>query len=260
MQQANAQSLGKPKMSRAKKISYAALALLAVLAVVLTIVYRQLTYSPLPEAKTAMESDSTVSVRSMNGGYVFEPASGNAKQPNIIFYPGGLVKPESYALYARGLAETGHRVFLAVMPLNLAIFGSDRADGFIGSHPGETFVIGGHSLGGVFASRYAVKHQDSINGVYFMASYADQGGSLKDLSLSALQITATQDAVLNQEKWEEAKANLPANTTFVSIQGGNHGQFGLYGKQKGDNDPTITPAQQLEQVIAAMTDWLAKLQ
>lgn len=72
--------------------------------------------------------------------------------PNIIFYPGGLVDPASYSPLARTLAEQGHRVYIAKMPLNLAIFGQNKADSFIAEHPDEAYVIGGHSLGGAFAS------------------------------------------------------------------------------------------------------------
>lgn len=65
-----------------------------------------------------------------------------------------------------------------------------------------------------------------------MASYADEGGSLKNTDLSILQITGSDDGVLNREDWESAKANLPEDTTYVTIEGGNHGQFGSYGMQK----------------------------
>ncbi|MEO3946284.1 alpha/beta fold hydrolase [Gorillibacterium sp. CAU 1737] len=250
----------KPKRSRAKKILLALVIVLVAVAVGLAIAYQNLTYEPLPEAKAAMQSDNRVTVQSVKGGLLFEPATGDVLQPNVIFYPGGFVKPESYAPFARGIAETGHRVFIARMPFELAFFGQNKADAFLKQYPEDGFVIGGHSLGGVFASRYAAKHLDSISGVYFMASYADDGGSLSGMNLSALQMTATKDAILQQDKWEAAKTNLPADTTYVSIEGGNHGQFGTYGKQKGDNDPSITAEQQREEVIQAMTAWLKGIQ
>lgn len=217
------------------------------------------TYSPSNKAESALHGNSEVNVTEVKDGYKFEPADGSAIQPNIIFYPGGLVKPESYSPFASELAKLGHRVYIAKMPLNLAIFGQNKGDSFISEHPDESYVIGGHSLGGAFAARYASQHSDQLAGIYFLASYADDGGTLADTSLSALQITGTVDGVLNWEEWEKTKVNLPANTEYVSIEGGNHGQFGSYGHQKGDNEPQIGEAEQLERVIEAMHNWMEKL-
>ncbi|WJH37259.1 alpha/beta hydrolase [Paenibacillus sp. CC-CFT747] len=48
------------------------------------------------------------------------------------------------------------------MPLNLAILGLDRADDYLKGLPdGETYVIGGHSLCGVMAFRYAAAHREA---------------------------------------------------------------------------------------------------
>ncbi|MBY0215619.1 alpha/beta hydrolase [Paenibacillus illinoisensis] len=219
-------------------------------------VYLQsVTYSPSERAEAAMNPDSQVSINKIKNGYRFEPEGTEIVEPNIIFYPGGLVEPASYAPFARKLAEEGHRVYIADMPLNLAMFGENKADSFIEEHPDETFVIGGHSLGGVFASRYAAQHTDTLEGVFYLASYADESGSLKETDLSALQITGTDDGVLNVERWEESKINLPQSTTYVSIKGGNHGQFGSYGEQKGDHAPAITEEQQLEDVVAGLEGW-----
>ncbi|WP_434751112.1 alpha/beta hydrolase [Paenibacillus amylolyticus] len=77
--------------------------------------------------------------------------------------------------------------------------------------------------------------------------------------MSALQITGSNDGVLNWESWEKAKSNLPNDTTFVSIEGGNHGQFGSYGMQKGDNEPKITEQEQLKRVVQALKEWFSKL-
>lgn len=74
-----------------------------------------------------------------------------------------------------------------------------------------------------------------------------------------MQITGTSDGVLNREAWESAKTNLPADTLYVSIEGGNHGQFGSYGKQKGDNDPAIDEEEQLQKVVQAIENWIAEM-
>ncbi|TYP76452.1 alpha/beta fold hydrolase [Paenibacillus methanolicus] len=250
----------KPARRRWRKALYWAAAIVFVLIVGGFVALNQLTYEPEEEALAALQSGSGVTVVIQPDGFYFEPATGDARQPAVILYPGGMVEPESYAPLARAIAERGHRVYVVSMPLNLAMFGANRADGIIANHPEDRYVIGGHSLGGVFAARYAAKHPDTISGAYFLASYADEGGSLSGSQISALQITGTKDGVMNAAKWEEAKTNLPGDTTYIAIKGANHGQFGLYGKQKGDNDADISSAEQVDAVADAMIAWMDKLE
>jgi dienelactone hydrolase len=238
------------------RILLAGFVLIALVAAGSFLYLKSQTYAPSTKAESALQSNSEVNVTEGKDGYTFEPADGSIMQPNIIFYPGGLVEPGSYSPFASELAKLGHRVYIAKMPLNLAIFGQNKADSFVKEHPGESFVIGGHSLGGAFAARYASEHSDQLAGIYFLASYADDSGSLADTDLAALQITGTSDAVLNLEVWESSKANLPELTEYVSIDGGNHGQFGSYGPQKGDRDPQIGEDDQLEKVVDAMQNWM----
>lgn len=250
----------KPKRSKWRKALLWTAAVLIVLIAALAVALRLLTNQPLPEALEAFRSDAQVTVGKTDGGYRLEPASGQVLQPNVIFYPGAFVEPESYAPMARALAESGYRVYIASMPFNLAIFGQNKADSFIAEHPSESYVIGGHSLGGVFAARYAANHASRLTGVYFLASYADDKGSVAGSELSALQITGTNDGILNQSEWTKAKVNLPADTSYVSIEGGNHGQFGTYGPQKGDKEASITAAEQLQAVTDALVGWMRTLQ
>ncbi|GAB6989765.1 alpha/beta hydrolase [Paenibacillus pini] len=250
----------KPKRKIGKwiLISFASLIMLLVLG--LLIAYPILKYEPLEQAKQAMESNSALVVKTEDNSLLFEPADKKVIQPSLIFYPGALVDAESYAPLARKVAEAGHRVYIVKMPFDLAIFGKNRANPLIQSHPDDTFVIGGHSLGGAFAARYAAANTSKLAGVFFLGSYADEGGSLKNSGLDVLQVTGSKDGVLNWKVWEESKQNLPADTTkYVSIEGGNHGQFGTYGKQKGDQDATISSQQQLDEVSQAIIEWMRTL-
>lgn len=247
------------KKNKWTKILIWGVSLIVIVIIGLLVYLNSITYSPSNQAELAFQNDNQVIVTEIKDGYKFEPQTGKVIEPNIIFYPGGLVEPESYSPFARELAKRGHRVYIAEMPLNLAIFGQNKADSFLEEHPDESFVIGGHSLGGSFAARYASEHSEKLKGVFFLASYADEGGSIKDTDLSVLQITGTADGVLNKEAWESAKTNLPADTLYVSVEGGNHGQFGSYGKQKGDNDPAIEEEQQLKQVVDAVEEWSTEL-
>ena len=64
-----------------------------------------------------------------------------------------------------------------------------------------------------------------------------------DLTDSGLRVYAaygSEDGVLNREKYEADRINLPQNTTETVIDGGCHAGFGSYGAQKGDGAPVIS--------------------
>ncbi|GAA0359664.1 alpha/beta hydrolase [Bacillus horti] len=207
-------------------------------------------------ANEHMNSQGSVNVQDKAKWIQFEPE--NAQEETIIFYPGGLVEPKSYAPLAMGLAQEGYRTYIVKMPLNLAVLDADRALEIIEENPNNSYVIGGHSLGGVMASRFTVDHPGVIRGAFFLASYPDANGSISnlDLPLSALSITGSKDEVLNQEAYEEAQPNFHPATLFYDIKGGNHAQFGSYGEQKGDGIATISTEEQTELTIQKLLEWL----
>ncbi|WP_138755702.1 alpha/beta hydrolase [Paenibacillus sinopodophylli] len=256
------QALQGPKQHRNRKRMIWAVAALLVMVLLLAVIYQMMLYTPSDAAKAAMKTDDQVEVSIGQAGYRFEPKAGGAllAEPNVILYPGGLVDPKSYAPLARELAEAGHRVYIASMPLHLAFTGQNKADAFIAEHPSESYVIGGHSLGGVFAARYAAEHIEEIDGVYFLAAYADEKGNLADADFPILQITGSNDGVLNWEAWSEGKKFMPSQTEYVTVEGGNHGQFGSYGSQKGDKQASIKPEEQLERVSSAIIGWMKGIQ
>ena len=71
-----------------------------------------------------------------------------------------------------------------------------------------------------------------------------------------LSITASQDKVLKWNNYKTAKKRLPKSTDYQTIKGGNHGQFGNYGHQKGDGTATITQDEQERQVVQLMSSFI----
>jgi dienelactone hydrolase len=109
-------------------------------------------------------------VQQEDGRLVFRPSSPTDR--GLIYYPGGLVDPEAYAVTAQGIADAGYLVVIPKMPLNLAFMGINRADGIQADYPKiKSWVIGGHSLGGAMAAEYAKKNVESLNGLIMYASY-----------------------------------------------------------------------------------------
>ncbi|WP_042201972.1 alpha/beta hydrolase [Paenibacillus camerounensis] len=234
------------------------LALAVFLVIAGLLLWRYLTpYAPAHNAETALLSAGGITVEQTDGWISFEPAviSGTA----VIFYPGALVEAEAYAPLAKRLAAAGHPFYIAKMPFNLAVIKGDAAEDIIREHPEQSFVLGGHSLGGVMASRYAAGHEEQLEGVFFLASYPDEKGSLKDTTLSVLSVLGTADTVVNRDNYSEGRSYLPGNTVYFSITGGNHAQFGSYGPQKGDGEAAITEEEQQTRTARAMLDWLGNL-
>ncbi|OPA77704.1 hypothetical protein BVG16_14795 [Paenibacillus selenitireducens] len=238
--------------------------LLIILAVLLIIVgagaWYLWPYDTDAVAVQAMQGDAVVKVTESKQGIVFEPAHDPVQTMGILFYPGAKVNPEGYAPMAKDLASAGYRTIIVKMPLNMAILGKDRAKAWMQQYPDQTFVIGGHSLGGAMAARYAAANPKGIRGLFFLAAYADSGAPLsKSKELPVLSIIASNDKVLDWDSYNANRSNLPENTQYMTIEGGNHAQFGDYGVQKGDGQATITPEEQRHKVVKALTDWLSEI-
>jgi hypothetical protein len=167
----------------------------------------------------------------------------------LIFYPGGKVAAESYLPLLDQLRDRGITCILVKMPFNLAVFNQNGGEAAFAARPKIThWLIGGHSLGGVMASSFAVKHADRIEGVILMGAYV-YGGWSPD---KALTIYGSLDQVLDKTK-------INYDTNVVVIAGGNHANYGNYGKQKGDGTATISKAQQQKMTVDAILAFISKI-
>ena len=196
-------------------------------------------------------------VQREDGQLVFRPDSPTDK--GLIYYPGGLVDPEAYAVTAQGIADAGYLVVIPKMPLNLAFTGINRADGIRADFPDiESWVIGGHSLGGAMAAEYAKNNVDSLDGLIMYASYPANNEQFVDFPIPILSISGSKDpGTPQQEAFYEAIAD--SATRFV-IEGGNHRQYADYSFQPDDGIATISAAEQQDQIIAATVQFLDTLE
>lgn len=220
------------------------------------IIWTSKAYKPQELAQVSLKSDENITVE--NNDYItFTPVNIKTTK-GFIFYPGGGVKPEAYAPLCREIASQGYKVIIAKMPLNLAVFSPNKADEIIKLNGDiKTWAIGGHSLGGVMASKYASSN-DKIKGVALYASYPS-GEELKNKTIEVVSIFGNRDGVVNKDNLKESKNNLPDNTEFVEIEGGNHSQFGDYGLQKGDNKATISEKEQISSTVDYTVQLLDKI-
>ncbi|MBP3656616.1 MAG: alpha/beta fold hydrolase [Clostridia bacterium] len=176
-----------------------------------------------------------------DGTIVFEP-EGAAK--GLIFYPGGKVEHTAYIPLMQACAGEGILCVLAEMPFRLAVLDVNAADGIREAYPGvEDWYIGGHSLGGSMAAAYLADHVSEFDGLILLGAYSTADLSAADLA--ALSVYGSEDQVMNREKYEANKPNLPRSLTELVIDGGCHAYFGMYGAQDGDGLPAITNEEQI---------------
>jgi len=212
---------------------------------------------PMPEAETALVSEDSVSV-STEPWLSFSPE--DPARTGFILYPGGRVPAAAYAPAARDIAEAGYLTLVPSMPFGLAVLAPDVADDLIEAHPEvERWVIGGHSLGGAMAADYAAGHED-IEGLALWAAYPPDGTDLSANPLVATSIYATEDGLATPAEIEASRPQLPPDTAYVEINGGNHAGFGWYGDQDGDGAATISREEQQAQVVAATVELLAAVE
>ncbi|MCF0147127.1 MAG: alpha/beta hydrolase [Clostridium sp.] len=211
-------------------------------------------YEPTPEAISVLESEDTVDINE-DEFITFIPKNKEINK-GFIFYPGGKVNEEAYSLLAKGIADEGYLVVIVPMPLDLAIFSPNKAEGVMEKYSDiDIWAIGGHSLGGVMASKFAGEN-DNIKGLALYASYPS-GDELIDKNIEVVSIYGSEDGVADLEKIKNA--NLSKNSSLFEIRGGNHAQFGSYGEQEGDNKATISPEEQVKEAIDITVKMLEKL-
>jgi hypothetical protein len=89
----------------------------------------------------------------------------------LVFYPGARVEARAYADILKPAVDAGVLVVILKAPLNLSLLDGNQARGVMEAHPEiSTWTVGGHSLGGVSASSFALSSQD-VDGLLLYASY-----------------------------------------------------------------------------------------
>lgn len=215
-------------------------------------------YEPMNDALEVMNTSNAVKVTD-EGWYVFEP-SDHKVETSFIFYPGGRVKAEAYIPLAYNIAKSGYKVIIIPMPVNLAVFGINKADRVINKYQDiNHWVIGGHSLGGSMAARYANNNPSKISGLILLASYPAESDDLSNSDIDALSIYARKDGFVTIDKINNTKELLPENTIWKEIKGGNHSQFGYYGFQKGDIKADISREEQHDEVVKIISEFLSNI-
>jgi hypothetical protein len=228
---------------------------LVVVAFALLVGFAGTTFAPPADAVTTADAESAVTVQPEAGGYAIYPADRDP-EAGLIFYPGARVEPGAYVpLLAPVVDRTGVAAFVPGPRLNLAVFEPNMATGIVADHPGiERWHVGGHSLGGAMACRYAGANRDSIDGLVLFGAYCDR--SIAETDLAVLAVGGTRDTVLGTDRSALRPDRLPPSARVRLIEGLNHTQFGSYAGQSGDSPATISRDLAHERLQSLLVDFL----
>lgn len=243
------------KKQKTKKIYAGLVTVVLIIAVVLTsfTMYVNDYYKADPAATSVMVSTTKMSIKTLiDDTIVYMP---KGAKTGLIFYPGGKVEYTAYLPLMEACASRGIACVLLKMPFNLAVLDMNAADGIQELYPEiSEWYIGGHSLGGSMAASYLSENTQDFEGLILLGSYST--ADFSETSLKVLSVYGSKDMVLNREKYNENKNNLPENFTETILDGGCHAYFGMYGEQEGDGTPEISNQEQIEKTADAIEQLL----
>ncbi|UUL76756.1 alpha/beta hydrolase [Pseudarthrobacter sp. Fe7] len=213
------------------------------------------TYQPGATAEAGPASDFTVT--ETDTALTMSP-EGSPTTKGLVFYPGARVDARAYQDILAPVVGTGYRVVILKEPLGLSLLDGNQARGAIGNNPDiTTWAVGGHSLGGVSASSFALNNTD-VSGLVLYGSYPVD--SLRGRAgLPVLSVSGTADGLSTPAKIAASRDLLPVDTEFIAVQGGVHAFFGDYGTQPGDGEPGISRTAAQQQTAAATVSFLGQL-
>lgn len=201
-------------------------------------------------------SSSTITLVNASGGYL-DIRPREAFGTLFILYPGGLVRPQAYVWLGVALAPLGVRTVIPIFPFDLAVTDPERAAKLLPLAEGRPVFVGGHSLGGAMAARFALKYTADLQGLILLGAYSAGSDDLSTLSLPTLVLAAQNDGLATLADVRAGADRLPAGTRLTVIRGAVHSFFGRYGPQRGDGMPTVSRPEAERQIVQAIRQFLA---
>ena len=252
--------MSKEKTSKRKTIRRIILIVLAAVLVLSAVIVGMCLFNERPAVQTVAAYQSAYGDTAINiaddGGVEILPQSGDA-DTGLIFYVGAQITPDAYISLLARIAEQGYACFVPNLTFNMAALEPKAADDIISAHPEiKSWILAGHSMGGLTASGYADDHRDTVDGLILVAAYANR--DMSDANLPVLAVFGDTDGVMNKKLYDKRLAWNPADFEEHIIPGANHAQYGDYGKQPRDNDATISAEEQQNKTAEIILDWLSR--
>lgn len=209
-------------------------------------------------APVLLSSDANVTVAGSRETLTFRPTS-SGRRSGLVFIVGGGVSAEAYAPLLRPLADNGHPVVVVRLPYRLAPLerhkkaALDRVRAILEeTEQVNKWVVAGHSLGGALACRVALARPENVAAIVLVGTSHPKTIDLSHLRTPITKVVASNDGIATIEMVNETRHLLPAHTDWVTIEGGNHSQFGHYGNQLFDRSPATSREQQQDETRAVL--------
>ncbi|UOQ59398.1 alpha/beta hydrolase [Leucobacter rhizosphaerae] len=219
-------------------------------------IWANVTYPAKGPAIERAQSDPAVSIEVSHDFVTMTPTQG-ASDRGLVFLAGAKVEPEAYIGTFESLVASGTSVVIVRPFINLAIFETRPFEDFTNQLPDvERWAVGGHSQGGVKACSYA--EDPEVSALVLLASYCSLGDLSTRTDLAALSVSGGEDRLVTPDKIADAAPLMPADSTYVELEGVSHAQFGSYGEQPGDGTPTVEDAEAQRLIGEALVDFGAE--
>jgi pimeloyl-ACP methyl ester carboxylesterase len=240
-------------------------AAVGVSATLVLILWSAVASRPAAAAREALAGGGGVQVSEVEDGWVFRPARGvEATGAGLLFFPGAMVDPVSYAPLVRAAAEAGHHAILIRVPRRGLLGGAEvpsvipRAHALMKILPEvRRWLVAGHSRGGEIAARFARDRPEALSGLLLIATSHPRDFSLANAVFRVTRLSASRDGFATPEKLAVNRPNLPASARLIEVQGGNHSQFAWYGFQPGDRFATMPREEQQRLTLDVLLESLA---
>ncbi len=176
-----------------------------------------------------------------------------SEQKAVIFYPGCKVEYNAYIPFCYELAEKGFDVFIVPVKMNFALFDKAAGQKVMDDHDYDTWILMGHSMGGIAISDFAAAKADDVDGLVLLGAHGTS--DLTDTDIITLVMYGSEDGVVQRKKVEEGRSKLAKEENYheLEIPGANHANWGNYGTQAMDHEATIPQSEQfrigIEQIV-----------
>jgi pimeloyl-ACP methyl ester carboxylesterase len=189
---------------------------------------------PLPASAGFLQGTGYSGERRSDGGWLFRPDQPNGR--GLLIMHGALIRPQSYANTAAFFAARGYTVLLphggvTRLPIR-AIATAARAMRELNLD--QWFTIG-HSMGGM-ASLSLIEANPELPIAAAALWASGIPADYSTITVPILFLWGNRDDLLPASRLAGAKARLPDDVQYVTVDGANHKDFAMYGHQFFDGD------------------------
>lgn len=226
---------------------------------ILAMLWMWSTFWPRDVSDNIFENDQEVIVQ--EGEAMLSFLSTQASETEVIFYPGGMVNPISYAPLGRRLAKSGYSVHIIHMPWRMATKGYTQIlDLFDLDDPNKKYILGGHSQGAKMAAQFVYEHPGLIDGLFLLGTSHPRDYDMSDVEIPCLKLYAEFDGLASVAEVRENQELMPKGSQMILIEGGNHSQFGYMGQLFMDESAEIDREEQQAIILQELLTFIRSLE